>query len=372
MSEKYFTQLNYTLANEDTTLEFLLVQQLRPENILTVGGSGARSLPLVSDASKKLHIIDLSREQLALIGLRKMAIAHFSLDEYRCFWGMPPYRPDSDNPRRARLFAQLPLPPEDKKFFLNLFGQQEWNSLLYQGKWERTFRIFSRLARSIMGEKHLQQMLWHFDLPKQQDFFSQYFRHRRWRWLVGILGNATMFNALLYRGHFVQKNIPQTHSEFYLQAFGRNFQTNLVRENFFLQLCFWGQIMTIEALPLEAQEGGYLLMQAIHPQIELLLKQGDLVEHCARLTTPLYDFISFSDVPSYFRGDLERDYLQKIRPALRQNAMVVVRYYLRVPEQVDLTGFRDLTGQYQDLLAQEKVQVYTIKIYQYCLNQMAG
>ena len=46
MSKEYFSKLNYSLANEDSTLEVEMVKELKPKNTLAVCGSGGRSLRL--------------------------------------------------------------------------------------------------------------------------------------------------------------------------------------------------------------------------------------------------------------------------------------------------------------------------------------
>ena len=73
------------------------------------------------------------------------------------------------------------------------------------------------------------------------------------------------------------------------------------------------------------------------------------------------DFFSFSDVPSYFTGDIEKQFLQNIKPSLSSHGVVVLRYYLRVSE-VDETGYEDITKEYSDLIKREKVGMYRIKV----------
>jgi S-adenosylmethionine-diacylglycerol 3-amino-3-carboxypropyl transferase len=50
MAQKYFTGLNYTLGNEDTSVEIGLVAKFKPKSIFSVCGSGGRALPLCGEA----------------------------------------------------------------------------------------------------------------------------------------------------------------------------------------------------------------------------------------------------------------------------------------------------------------------------------
>jgi len=70
--------------------------------------------------------------------------------------------------------------------------------------------------------------------------------------VLAILGNAAVFNALLYKGHFPKKNIPGSILSFYDDAFTRLFSQGPARENFFLQMVFFGELKYAEGNPSSA------------------------------------------------------------------------------------------------------------------------
>lgn len=74
-------------------------------------------------------------------------------------------------------------------------------------------------------------------------------------------GNAAVFNALLYKGDFVQKNIELSHFDYYKQAFNRIFNKTLLKDNFFIQLCFFGKIIDSAAIPIEGSRNIFDKMQ---------------------------------------------------------------------------------------------------------------
>ena len=91
--------------------------------------------------------------------------------------------------------------------------------------------------------------------------------------------------------------------------------------------------------------------------------QGDLFSTIESLKTPI-DFVSFSDILSYFPKELEDVYLQKIKNKLNPKALTVHRYYLHVNKNLDTIGFDKVTPCYSELIQQEKTQFYLIDIYQ--------
>jgi hypothetical protein len=76
------------------------------------------------------------------------------------------------------------------------------------------------------------------------------------------------------------------------------------------------------------------------------------------------DFVSFSDILSYFPENLEKVYLQKIKPYLNKGAITVHRYYFRVNKDLDISGFNKTTDQHSLFIDKEKTQIYIIDTYE--------
>lgn len=360
MSSKYFTGLNYTLGNEDTTVEVELVKKYRPKSVFTVCGSGWRSLPLCAETTKDITLSDLSQEQIYLAKLRESTYIHFSHEDFLCFWGYFPYSDDNFHTQRKELFHILKLEDEVKEFFTNVFEEINYSSLLYLGKWERTFQILAQVARTLMG-RDFDRILRFDDLKAQRDYYAKGFPHTRWKAVLFLVGNKTLFNALLYKGSFIEKNSPLSHFEYYQRAFDHLFKNDLAQKSFFVHLCFYGKIKSLAGVPIEASAETHSRIR--HSQTKINYVTEDLVAHL-KSGIKQYDFLSLSDVPSYFKGDLERNFMQMIRPGLNPGAIVVNRYYLRVSD-CDLSGYTDVTEEHSDLIRNELVQMYDIRIYRY-------
>lgn len=362
MSAKYFNKLNYSLANEDTHFERALIKKFKPKKILSIAGSGGRSLPLVDSSTSELSVVDMANEQLWLVEIKKETMIQLTHNEFLQFWGYAPYDFEGNNVERERIFHTLTLAPKVKKYFLNLFRENHWRSILYAGKWEKTFQIFAKVAQTIMSKDDFLPFLQFDSIIKQKEYFNKSFNRKKWYIVLRLLGNASMFNALLYRGHFVKKNIDQGHFAFYRDVFDRLFTTILVRDNFFLQLCLFGRVLTPEGNTLEAQSGLFKQLKGNLPKIKIEYLKGNIL-NIAKKKKNHYNFLSFSDVPSYFNGELEKKFMQQVYPCLKKGAIVVIRYYLKICRNVDTEGFEEITEEFTDLIAQECVQVYTIKVY---------
>lgn len=364
MAEKYFKSLNYSLANEDTWPEVRLMKKWKPRKIVSVAGSGGRSLPLLAGNPSELHVIDLSLQQLWLGSLREETIRKCTHEDFLLFWGYPPFEGVPYNRRRKEIFSILELSEEARGYFSSLFESVSWNTILYEGKWEKTFHKFSYITRLLIGPRILQESLSCLTPQEQQKYFSEKFPPARWDLVFKILGNATVFNALLYKGHFVKKNVPESHFDYYRSAFSRIFGQTLLRANFFAQLCFFGKIVTKEAIPVEGDREVFESMKSWLLTHRTKGWQGNILELIPRESALGHiDFLSFSDVPSYFEGDTEKNYLQIVRPKISIGGVVIIRNYLRLPEGPDLSGYEDISSEVQEAFTDEKVQMYMVRAY---------
>lgn len=361
MAQKYFTGLNYTLGNEDTTLEVELIKKLNPKAIFSICGSGGRSLPLMHETCESLALSDLSKEQLLLARLRLATYKELSFDDFFIFWGYFPYSNDNYQTKRKEIFERLTLEEETRKFFESVFLVTQFDSLLYLGKWERTFALFAKINKIILG-KDFDRIMRFDNLESQIHYYQNEFPMKRWKAVLHILGNKAMFNALLYKGDFIKKNSELSHFDYYFRAFNHLFTHDLAQKSFFLHLCFYGRIKSFMGVPVEASQESFNRVKKSKTVVEYV--KEDFVSYLSK-GEKTYDFLSLSDVPSYFQGTLEKEFMQKIRPSLKAGAIIVNRYYLRTSE-CDLTDFEDVTSAYDTLLQNEKVQMYNVKIYKYC------
>lgn len=358
MSEAYFTKaLNYTLANEDTAMELAMLP-LGVGHVLSVAGSGGRVLPLFSKKPKALTCVDVSQEQLYLTELRIESARALSHAEFSAFWGYPPRNASSEE--RKDLYAKIRLSADAALFTRGLFESQNWNSVLYLGKWERTIQTLSKINQrmtGIAGRKTFECLT----LDEQKAYLENGFPKRSWSAVLLILGNAGIFNALLYKGHFPKKNIKDSHHGFYSKAFKHLFEHALARENYFLQLVFFGKVIFAEGRPVECNEQVFKDAKDGISQAEIRYERGDLLEKIKASEKPI-DFLSFSDVPSYFTGENERNFMQITKPKLAAGALTVNRNYLHIPEQTDMSGFKSVNSEFQAAIDAEKVGVYVVDV----------
>ena len=359
MSEQFFSGLNYTLANEESGFEMSI---LRPKlgHVLSVAGSGARVLPLFASMPKQVSCVDLSKEQLLLTELRIESCKTLTFEDYLSFWGYPPSMEDTR--RRRELFSKLHLSDNCKRMFVTLFENRNWTSVLYDGKWERTFSKIAHICQNILGET-IYDLFQNDNFSQHLTYMNNQFPHWKWRFLVFLIGNSSFFNALLYKGSFPKKNVDVTHYRYYFDAYDRIFKQFLPRDNFFLQMTLLGQLRYESGNPIECNPQIFDAIKAGICEAKVNYHIGNVVELVEQHDNISVDFLSLSDVPSYFDEETSFQFLQRMRRGLADEADVVARYYLREIRNADIEGFKDVSAQYTAAFATEMTQMYRMSVF---------
>jgi S-adenosylmethionine-diacylglycerol 3-amino-3-carboxypropyl transferase len=360
MSHSYFNKLNYTLANEDTSLELEILPQ-NVGHVLSVAGSGGRVMPLLARNPKRITCVDLAKEQLYLTELRMESLRALSREEFMSFWGYPP-KPATPAERKS-IFGKIKLSAPAEDFLRGLFDAKNWESILYEGKWENTFAKLSRVNSRITGKKGA-AFFEARTIEEHNAYLKRGFPWLRWWLVLFLLGNASVFNAILYKGKFPQKNIKLSMFAFYRSVFKRLFAQDLARRSYFLQILFFGKVLFEEGCPVECKPEVFAAAKKAVNGAEIVYRQGDIVSEVRNAPVPV-DFLSLSDVPSYFSGEAERMFMRGISQNLSPGAVVVTRNYLRIPENTDFTGYDDVTGNFQQAIDGEKVGVYDIVVHRW-------
>lgn len=334
----YFDKLNYTLSNEDTRVEELLL----PENtgsVFSIAGSGARVIPLVAKNPKELSVIDVSINQLHLCELRLAAAKTFTLPEHLFFLGYRggTFEGPSTGDDRMDLFKRLELSDACEAFWTRNAGLWMPKGFVYLGSWESHFIQLARIFRSVLR----MDMLPIFEsqtLEEQCEMVEKHWKPTLFRNFLRVVASEYVFNKFLYKGHFAGSKDRKTEArppwQLLDDEFRRLFTTTLVRKNYMMQLFFLGKIHYEEGLPLEVQPATLGALKRSKTKVHYV--QKDLVES---LASKPFDFISLSDTISYLPDEAANAILQKLHPNCAPGSTLVMRSFLRAPQAIDERGW---------------------------------
>lgn len=341
MATEYFSSLNYTLANEDTYVEYDLLPA-NAKRVFSIAGSGARCLPLLAKNPEVLDIIDMSQEQIYLCELRYESMRQLPEAEWLFFMGyrgaLQTVKPDGDS--RLEIFEKLKLSEVTKTFWLDRKNSWIPKGFILLGKWESHFQKLGKIFRDYL-QCDFSAIFKAQSLKEQIEIYEKQWPFVRWNSFMRILASEYVFNKFLYKGHFSGKEEHRTEQrppyQFIMEEFDRIFRTQLVRKNYFMQILFLGEIRYEEGLPLEAHSE--IIQKVKNSKTKLNYHVGNLLD---LLPKNAYDFISLSDTISYIPDQAANEILQTLSPNTASGSQMVIRSFMRKPKKINTQNWNIL------------------------------
>jgi len=362
MAKEYFSDLNYTLSNEDTRVEYDLLPE-KVSRVFSIAGSGARCMPLIARHPKELDVVDMSVSQNYLCELRFQAMKSLSYEEYLFLMG---YRgslqsgSDLGNDR-YEIFKKIELSSEAKKYWEERKAGWTSRGFILLGKWESHFQKLGFLFREVL-QCDFSKVFAAQSLSEQIELYEKHWPHLRWKSFIRVAASEYVFNKLLYKGHFAGRSEAKTENRpphrFVLEEFERIFKSQLVRKNYFMQILFLGKIAYEEGLPYEAHQEIFEKVKTSPTKVNYLL--GNLLEHLPKKT---YEFISLSDTISYLSQEDANQVLQRLHPDNKSGLQMVIRSFMRAPTSMDSSGWEDCQDKNQWAQKLDGTGVYQFHIF---------
>lgn len=351
----YFQGLNYSLANEDTRIEY----DLLPDNVnsvFSVCGSGGRVLPLIAKNPAEVHVVDLSETQLKLFRLRYAAALELNRDEFLFLLGYV-----KDAPLlRVDLLQRLKLPPEDEKFWKSQEDLWRGDGFIYLGKWERHFMKLGRFFRLIPGV-NVAPLFEAKNLAEQKEILHRHWKPAFFKNYTKIVLNEWVSNKLLYKGTFAGASKLKTKelstAEMVFQEFNDLFLHTHVRSNYFLNMIFLNHVSYPEAYPCECSEEVLLKVKKAGPKI--VFEQKNLL---TLLKQRPHDFYSLSDTFSYMKDEEVGSFLSTLPSEIPKGSKMVIRTFMRKPHFTISSPWKTDLKRNEELAREDCTRVYEFTV----------
>ncbi len=177
-----FNIIRYANCWEDADI---LLQGLNPEpgnKILSIGSAGDNSFSLLCTRPESVVAVDVNETQLHLIALKKTCFQKLAYEEVLQFLGFLP------SPTRLNVFNSLKkdLPSAARSYWEGNNRYIE-DGIIYQGKFEKYFRLFSSKILPLIHSKEIVDSLFRLKSAGEQErFYHDIWNSRRWRFLFRI------------------------------------------------------------------------------------------------------------------------------------------------------------------------------------------
>jgi S-adenosylmethionine-diacylglycerol 3-amino-3-carboxypropyl transferase len=143
---------------------------------LSIGSAGDNSFSLLSTGAEIVVAVDINPVQLQLVEFKKAAIKALEHQEYLELMGF------ESSTRRQELFEKtLITAPEKTASFWKNREAEVMEGLIYKGKFENYFKLFSkRILPLIHTKKRIKELFRDKPVEEQKTFYEK--RWNNWRW----------------------------------------------------------------------------------------------------------------------------------------------------------------------------------------------
>jgi S-adenosylmethionine-diacylglycerol 3-amino-3-carboxypropyl transferase len=294
----YLQNLNYTLGDEDSIIEYELLPE-KVGHVVAIAGSGSRILPLIAKRPKQITCIDLLDGQLYITELRIQAMKKLDLNKFRAFLGYPPYSITPEE--RKRIFDSIDISDDARRYLYRFFSKHKWGEIIYMGKFEKTMSVLSKINVLLSGKRG-RDIFKCDNLIEQQAYYKTTFPQSRWNAVLFLLSNTRLLKTLLCKGNLLEKNTERSYYNHFRKLYQSIFNNIWINSSFFAHLWFWGKVVNIEGNPIEVDERIYDLAKSYLGGCTINYLKEDIVKFIAGSPVKSIDFVSLSDVPSFIEG----------------------------------------------------------------------
>lgn len=312
----------YTTSDEDSWSEIRALEIDSTDSVLSITGSGCRSLNLLLGRPTRLVSIDANPLQNFLLELKVEGMRALTHDEYLGFVGV------RDSRLRLKTYSLIrnQLSPEARTFWdLNELVIEA--GLLFCGEHETHYR--RRVSPLMLGLRRgkVDRLFAFTDIGEQRAFYYREWDNWCWRGALRVLARPSVFRLLLrdpsyYR--FIKMSEPV--SDYLLRRLEGILTTRLARDNHWLSLLCYGYYVNEEAVPLYLDARYY---DDIKANLDILeIKTVFAQQFLAEQRTGTFTKYSLSDISGWVDAhDFERIMLDVARSA-RPGARFCYRNFL--------------------------------------------
>jgi S-adenosylmethionine-diacylglycerol 3-amino-3-carboxypropyl transferase len=327
---RFFSTLNYSSSNEDSRSEHRALRLINSDKVVTVTGSGGRTLDLLTAQPGKIYSVDMNPAQSYLLELKLAGVRNLTYEEFLGFVGVTP------SSSRIAYYKSC-------RAHLSLDAANYWDNnlallkagVIYQGRWEKYFRLLAWMVQSLRRNT-LARIFSADSLEEQEELYRRTWDGPLWRSFLRAISTRFVWKNVFGDPGFFQ-HVPREFSvsDYLISQFDAAFRTRPIRQSAFMTLLLRGRFSG-EALPLHLQREHFPTLKQSWDRVSIataplgcfLLEQPEHSIHAFSLS----DISSYTDTAQYY------EIWQTVLRAAAPGARVCERQFLvkRTPPEITL------------------------------------
>jgi S-adenosylmethionine-diacylglycerol 3-amino-3-carboxypropyl transferase len=312
----------YTACDEDSWSELWGLDIQPDDTVLSVTGSGCRTLNLLLDAPRRLVSVDSNPLQNMVLELKAAAIRRLDHAGFLEFLGVRP------SEQRTAVYNRLrqDLHPATRSFW-DQNASAIRAGILFSGAHERYYRKVLTPALGGLWRDTIARLFSFTDLAAQREFYESEWNGRVWRWGMRAVCRPWLFKMSLGDpSYFLHVELDQPVGDYLLDRFEHILTSRLARENHFLALLLLGRYHDEEAVPPYLHADHFETVKANLPALEIVTAPLD--RFLATVPPAAFDKFSLSDISGWTSREEFAEILRAVVRCSRPGARLCYRNFL--------------------------------------------
>lgn len=280
----------YSTCDEDSYSELRALDIASNDRVLSVTGSGCRTLSLLACNPKHLISVDYSPGQSYLLELKLAAIRSLSYEMLLQFFGV------EDCSNRWNIFCSF-----EEKISTQAsayFRDNRWaieQGILFAGRHELFYVRFVAPFMRLLYGKQLEQIAKASTLEEQQEIYSKQISGFLWNLLIRVGFSPWSIQTILNDPQYVvEMNVDV--GDYLIERLNHTFTHHLVRDNHWTSFMFYGKYLGRRCLPHFLLEENYHAIRKATTRFDIVT--ANLIEYIKKMPEQSVDKYSLSDVTS--------------------------------------------------------------------------
>jgi S-adenosylmethionine-diacylglycerol 3-amino-3-carboxypropyl transferase len=327
----------YSTNDEDNYSELRALEVEPGDEVVSVTGSGCRTLSLLTRDPRSLVSVDYSPGQNYLLELKLAALRALSYDDLLAFLGVEACD------RRWAIFESLAgRMSEPAAAYFSRHRRAIESGILFAGRHERFYtRVVAPLVHLLYG-RQLKRIFNASTVEEQHRFYREGVDGRLWRWLIrNGFSERTLRMILNDDKYHIEIDVPSV-GDYVLERLNHTFSHHLAKDNHWVSYMFNARYLSRGALPHFLLRESYEAIRRASTEVTPVT--GNLIEYLKTLPDQSVDKFSLSDVTSCINKEEFKVLLDEVSRTGRPGGRLCYRNFLAkysVPSESDARMRRD-------------------------------
>lgn len=306
-----FEMIRYANCWEDPFILLEALQEAKGKRIMSIASAGDNTFSLLMLNPEIIVAVDISKVQLYLVELKKVAISNLNREEYLSFAGFEPSK------KRIKYFDSFKNQlSKDCLDYWNKNLDAIHNGIIFNGKFEKFFLFFQKVILPLIhSRKKITDLFRKKSAEEQKQFFYKKWNTLLWRLMYPAVFNKYIFGKYARDPEFM-KHVEMTVPQYIKMAAENHYQTICCHENPFLWFFLTGNFNNY--LPHYVREENYEIIRSRISKVEL---HEGLIEDGLKKYPNISGF-NLSNIFEYMNTDLFKEVANQVIDGSESKAII--------------------------------------------------